>query len=982
MAEEKDDDKLERDEEFSQDDQDGGDLKNVIQVSGMYNEWFLDYASYVILERAVPHLNDGLKPVQRRILHSLKELDDGRFHKVANVIGNTMKFHPHGDASIGDAMVQIGQKDLLLDTQGNWGNILTGDRAAAPRYIEVRLSKFGNEVLFNSKTTEWLTSYDGRAKEPRTLPVKFPLLLAQGAEGIAVGLACKMLPHNFVELIDASIDVLKGKKTNILPDFPTGGMADFSNYNDGLRGGKVRVRAKIRKEDNKTLVINEVPFGTTTSSLIDSVLKANDKGKIKIKRIEDNTADVVEIVIHLANGVSPDKTIDALYAFSDCEVSISPNAAVIENDKPQFLGVNEMLKISTEQTKDLLKQELEIRKGELEEQWHFASLEKIFIENRIYRDIEECETWEAILSTIHKGLKPHVKHLLREVTDEDVTRLTEIRIKRISKFDSFKADEKIKGIEEEISEINHNLEHLTDFAIDYFKRLKDKYAEGRERKTEIATFDTIDRSKVAVKNEKLYANFKEGFVGTGMKRGDGEYVCDCSDIDSIIVFRQDGTMSVSKVSSKAFFGKNIIHVAVWKKGDKRTIYNCIYSDGKNGKTYAKRFAVTSITRDKEYNITKGTPGSQVLWFTRNPNGEAETVTVILRALQRVRKLKIEVDFSELLIKGRGAQGNTVTKYPVRKVELKEKGVSTLGARKIWYDETVRRLNAEGRGQLLGEFHPEDKILILLDNGCYKFSGFDLSTHFDDNMIHLEKWEEEKPLSAVYYDGEKECYFVKRFLAESSTKEVCYISEHEDSQLAVVSTLFHPVVNIRFNKKFKKTRDKEDEQVDLAEFISVKGLKAQGNKLTGLPVTAVELAEVDEEREEKARKAFDEEYGQKSQKLEGEDEEENIDVAEESEKAEEVKKEAQNSSKKAEKIDSPKTEGKKESSKKNKEKKEQKKSSSPKAKAEKELRQDPSSIELEIEVPKQEKSSDIPGSLKKPSKKGGKKKDDDSQITLF
>lgn len=848
MAEEND---LPQGQDDDMKDADGEQLENVIQVSGMYNEYFLDYASYVILERAVPHLHDGLKPVQRRILHSLRELDDGRFHKVANAIGNTMKYHPHGDASIGDAMVQIGQKNLLLDCQGNWGNILTGDSAAAPRYIEVKLSKFANRVAFNHKTTTWLSSYDGRNKEPETLPMKFPLLLAQGVEGIAVGLACKILPHNFVELIDGSIDILKGKTPTLFPDFPTGGMMDVENYNDGLRGGKIKVRARIRKEDNKTLVVHELPFGCTTSSLIDSILKANDRGKIKVKKVEDNTADKVEIVIHLATNVSPDKTIDALYAFTDCEVSISPNAATIEDDRPKFIGVAEMLRISTERTKSLLKQELEIKKRELEEQWHFASLEKIFIENRIYRDIEECETWEAILETIHKGLKPHIKHLLREVTDDDVTRLTEIRIKRISKFDGFKADEKIAALEGEIDKVKHHLEHLVDFTIEYFKELKKDFGEGRERKTEIKTFDTIDRTKVAVANAKLYVNKEEGFVGTGLKRGEGDFVQDCSDIDDIIVFRQDGTMIVTRVSSKAFVGKHIIHTAVWKKGDKRRVYNCIYRDGKAGKIYIKRFSVTSITRDREYDVTKGTKGSEVLYFTDNRNGEAEVVTVFLRAMQRVKKLKFDLDFADFNIKGRTAAGNQVTKYPVRKIELKEEGISTLGARKIWFDDTVQRLNADGRGSFLGAFNAEDKILVILSSGEYKLTGFDLTTHFDENMIHLEKWDPEKPVSAVYYDGEKEDFYVKRFLPEMTTKAVSFISDHTDSRLEVASTLFHPHVRIRFNKRFRHTRDKDDQIIDLTGFIAVKGLKALGNKLSTLPVTEVSLEEPVKELEQKA-----------------------------------------------------------------------------------------------------------------------------------
>jgi topoisomerase-4 subunit A len=851
-------DEHERDEELTGDG--GGRLESVVQVSGMYNNYFLDYASYVILERAVPHLYDGLKPVQRRILHSLREMDDGRFHKVANVIGNTMKFHPHGDASIGDALVQIGQKDLMLDMQGNWGNILTGDSAAAPRYIEVKLSKFANRVAFNAKTTKWLASYDGRNKEPETLPMKFPLLLAQGVEGIAVGMACKILPHNFNELIDGSIDTLKGKTPTLYPDFPTGGMMDCENYNDGLRGGKIKIRARIRKEDNKTLVVYELPFGTTTVSLIDSILKANERGKIKVRKVEDNTADKVEIVIHLATGVSPDKTIDALYAFTDCEVSISPNAAVIADDRPHFMGVAEMLKQSVQRTQDLLQLELEIKLGELREQWHFASLEKIFIENRIYRDIEECETWEAILQTIHTGLKPHIHHLLRQVTDEDVTRLTEIRIKRISKFDGFKADERIRSLEDEMRAVQHNLDHLVDFTIAYFKELKKDFGEGRERKTEIKTFDTIDRTKVAVANAKLYVNAEEGFVGIGLKRGEGEFVCDCSDIDDIIVFRRDGTMIVTRVSQKAFVGKDIIHVWVWKKGDKRRVYNLIYRDGKAGKVFLKRFNVTSITRDREYPVTKGTAGSEVLYFSANPNGEAEVVTVFLRAMQRVKKLRFDIDFSEFLIKGRAAAGNTISRYPVRKIELKEEGVSTLGARKIWYDETVQRLNAEARGRFLGAFNADDKILVLLSSGEYKLTGFDLTTHFDENMIHLEKWIPEKPIAAVYYDGEKEVIFAKRFLAEPATKATGFISEHSDSKLLVATTLHHPHIRLKFNKRFKHTRDKEDQIVNLREFIAVKGMKAQGNRISPLPVTEVALEPPVEELEQAAEHVFMAQFG--------------------------------------------------------------------------------------------------------------------------
>ena len=844
-------DEVEEAEVLDDDVREGEELERVIKVSGMYNDYFLDYASYVILERAVPHQNDGLKPVQRRILHSLNEMDDGRFHKVANVIGNTMKYHPHGDASIGDAMVQIGQRELLLDCQGNWGNILTGDRAAAPRYIEVRLSKFGKEVCFNAKTTNWLASYDGRNREPETLPVKFPLLLASGVEGIAVGLACKTLPHNFIELLDASVAALQGKSFTLVPDFPTGGMADVENYNEGLRGGRVRVRARIEKEDAKTLIVRELPFGVTTGSLIDSILKANEKGKIKIKKVEDNTAELVEVVIHLANNVSPDKTIDALYAFTDCEVSLAPNSVVILNDKPHFLGVRELLKISANATRELLKRELEIELGELQEKWHFASLEKIFIENRIYRDIEECETWEEILSNIHKGLEPHVKHLVRAVTDEDVTRLTEIKIKRISKFDGFKADQYIASLEENIAQVRHHLDHLTEYAIDWFRMLKKKYGKGRERKTELRTFDTISAAEVAVANVKLYANYEEGFVGTGMKRGEGAYVCDCSDIDDIIVFRKDGKYSVSKVSAKAFFGKDILHVGVWKKGDDRTTYNCIYLDGATGKSHVKRFAVTSSTRDKEYDVTKGTAKSRVLYFTANPNGEAEVVTVHLRANQRLKKLRFDVDFSEIGIKGRGAGGNLVSKFPIKRIELSEEGVSTLGALKVWYDETVRRLNADGRGTFLGDFRGDDHILVILSTGEYLFTGYDLSTHFDDKMIHLEKWDPNRVVSAVYFEGEKEDWYVKRFLPEYVQKPFRFIGDHEQSRLGVATTLFHPEAMVRFNRRFKETRDREDEVVALEEFIAVKGMRALGNKLSTLPVVDVTLNDPNEEREAEA-----------------------------------------------------------------------------------------------------------------------------------
>jgi len=826
---------------------DNAHLDNVIQISGMYEDWFLDYASYVILERAVPHLHDGLKPVQRRILHSLREMEDGRYHKVANVIGNTMKYHPHGDASIGDALVQIGQKELLLDCQGNWGNIYTGDRAAAPRYIEVRLSKFALEVMFNHKTTKWLATYDGRGREPVTLPAKFPLLLAQGVEGIAVGMACKILPHNFNELIDASIQSLKGKKTNLLPDFLMGGQADFMNYNAGLRGGRIRVRAKIEKFDKKTLIIKEIPFGTTTTSLIDSVIRANDKNKIKVKRVEDNTAEFVEILVHLPAGSSPDKTIDALYAFTDCEVSISPNSAVIEDDKPRFLDVNEMLQISSARTKDLLEWELKIRKSELEELWHFASLEKIFIEKRIYRDIEECETWEAILETIHKGLKPHIKNLLRKVTDEDVTRLTEIRIKRISKFDSLKADDKITGLEGEIEEVKISLDNVTEFSINYFKELKRKYGKGRERKTEIKVFDTIEAAKVAVANAKLYVNREEGFVGTGLKRSESEFICDCSDLDDIIVFRTDGKMQVAKVSQKAYVGKDIIHVAVWKKGDKRTIYNMVYLNGKGGPSMMKRFPVNSITRDKEYDLTSGKEASRVIYFTANPNGEAEIVTVMLRAKPKLKKLKFDLNFSELAIKGRAAKGNILTKNTVSKILQKEQGISTLGARKIWFDDTVQRLNTDGRGIYLGAFKGGDKILTIMQSGHYKLTNFDLTNRFDDDLIRIEKWIPEKALSVVYFDGSKEYYYVKRFYLDASENKVLFISEHEKSHLEFATSNSKPTVTLSFVKPKNKDA-RANESIDLNEFIGIKGLKALGNRLSAHNIKNIDLLEVEEEEE--------------------------------------------------------------------------------------------------------------------------------------
>ncbi len=802
--------------------------ETITKVTGMYRDWFLDYASYVILERAVPAIEDGFKPVQRRIMQSMKDLDDGRYNKVANIVGHTMQYHPHGDASIGDAMVQIGQKDLLIDTQGNWGNILTGDGAAAPRYIEARLSKFALDVVYNPKVTTWQASYDGRKKEPINLPVKFPLLLHQGAEGIAVGLSTKILPHNFNELIDASIKHLQGKRFQLYPDFPTGGLIDVADYNDGMRGGKIRSRARSNQLDKNTLVITEIPFGTNTSSLIDTILKANDKGKIKIKKIEDNTAAEVEIQIHLPSGISPDKTIDALYAFTGCETSVSPLGCVIEDNKPLFIGVSEMLRRSTDRTVELLKQELEIQLEELEEQWHFASLERIFIENRIYRDIEEEETWEGVIAAIDKGLQPHIKHLKRAVTQEDIVRLTEIRIKRISKFDIDKAQQKIDALEDSIAQIKHHLEHLIEYAIDYFKRLKKDYGNGRERKTEIRTFDDIEATKVVIRNTKLYVNREEGFVGTSLRRD--EYVTDCSDIDDIIVFTEDGTMMVTKVDQKTFVGKGIIHVAVFKKKDKRTIYNMIYRDGKRGANYVKRFAVTSVTRDREYDMTNGTKGSKVLYFTANPNGEAEVVTIYLRQSGSIKKLKFDLDFADQLVKGRNSKGNIVTKYTIKKIELKEKGLSTLKPRKIWFDETVQRLNVDERGELLGEFKKDDRLLIVNQKGVVKTVIPDLTLRFDDDMIILEKWDPKKPLSAIYWEGEKELFYVKRFVVENPDKEETIITDHPNSYLEKIFTDYRPMAEVVFAKKRGKERE-ENLEVNLEEFIAVKGITAMGNQLT-------------------------------------------------------------------------------------------------------------------------------------------------------
>ncbi|MEP0366076.1 MAG: DNA gyrase/topoisomerase IV subunit A [Cyclobacteriaceae bacterium] len=812
-------------------------LQESLPVSGMYENWFLDYASYVILERAVPAIEDGLKPVQRRILHAMKEMDDGRFNKVANIIGSAMQFHPHGDASIGDAIVNMGQKDLLIDMQGNWGDVRTGDGAAAPRYIEARLSKFALEVIFNPQTTEWQLSYDGRKKEPVTFPVKFPLLLAQGVEGIAVGLSTKILPHNFIEILQGAINILKGKKVQLYPDFLTGGKIDVTDYNDGLRGGKVRIRAAIEEMDSKTLVIKDIPYGTTTTSLIDSIIKANDKGKIKIKQVIDNTARDIEIQVKLAPGTSPDITIDALYAFTDCEVSISPNACIIQADKPQFVGVTEILKHSVDQTVDLLKQELEIRRDELMEKILFSSLEKIFIENRIYRDIEECETWEAVIETIDKGLDPFKPQFYRDITTEDIVRLTEIRIKRISKFDTFKADELMRKLQEELKETEHHLAHLTEYAIAYYQNLLDKYGKGRERKTEIANFDTISATVVAANNAKLYVNRADGFIGYGIKKE--EFVSDCSDIDDIIVFRKDGICQVTRIQDKVFVGKNILYAGVFKKGDERMVYNLVYLDAKSGRTMIKRFQVLSVTRDREYDLTKGAKGSKIMYFSANPNGEAETITVSLTPASKARKKVFDFDFAEIEIKGRGAGGNILTKYPVRKVQFKAAGVSTLGGLDIWYDDVVGRLNTDGRGDKLGNFQAEDQIVVFYKDGSYELTSFEITNHYEVNqIISIAKFLPDQPANAIHYDAEGKTFYIKRFLIEtrSPNKRFGFISESKGSKLLFANNAEKANVEV----VYKDGRKKEKREYELSEMIDVKGWKAIGNKFPLQTVQSVEL----------------------------------------------------------------------------------------------------------------------------------------------
>ena len=809
------------------------------KLTGMYKEWFLDYASYVILERAVPHVADGLKPVQRRILHAMKKMDDGRYNKVANIIGFTMQYHPHGDRSIGDALVQLGQKDLLIDCQGNWGNILTGDDAAAPRYIEARLSKFALDVAFNGKTTEWMLSYDGRSQEPVTLPVKFPLLLAQGVEGIAVGLASKILPHNFIELIDSAIAYLKGEEFLLYPDFPTGGMIDVARYNDGVRGGVVKVRAKITKIDKKTLAITEIPYGKTTSTIIESIVKANEKNKIRIKRVDDNTAENVEIQIHLGNDVSADKTIDALYAFTDCEVSISPNSCVIIDEKPHFIGVSEILRISTDRTKSLLGQELEIQLHELNEDWHMSSLEKIFIENRIYYKIEECTTWESILETIDRELIPFKSLFYREITTDDIVKLTEIKIKRISRFDTAKADEHIKSVEEEMQRVKYHIEHLNDYAIAYFERIKEKYAKGKERKTEIRSFGAIEATRVAVSNAKLYVDRKEGFFGIGAGMKKDEFVCDCSDIDDVIVFTRDGKYIITKVSEKAYFNKDIIYIGVFSKNDDRTIYNILYRDGAKGGIMMKRCAIKGITRDREYDITKGTPKSEIIYMSVNPNGEAEVLKVYFKPRPRLKKLIVDLDFSDLMIKGRQSQGNLFTRYAIHKIVLKEKGVSTLGGHNIWFDEDIQKLNTDGRGKLLGEFQGNDKTVVFTKSGSYYTAGYDVSLYFPEDLLFIEKYDSGRVYSVIYFDAEQNYYYLKRFVAEEGDRAQNFVDEAEGDKLIAITADKFPQLKVVYTEKHAS---RSEELIDVEQFIGVKGYKAKGKRITTYAVSSLSFVE--------------------------------------------------------------------------------------------------------------------------------------------
>ncbi len=811
-------------------------LVKLVPISEMYKGWFLDYASYVILERSVPLIFDGLKPVQRRILHSLRELHDGRYHKVANIIGNTMKYHPHGDASIGDALVKVGQKELLIDMQGNWGNIITGDKAAAPRYIEARLTKFALDVVFSPKVTEWQSSYDGRSKEPISLPIKFPLLLNQGAEGIAVGLSTKILPHNFIELIDASISILKGKGKRIFPDFITGGIADFSDYNDGKRGGKVIVRAKIVNLESNILKINEIPYNTTTTSLIESILRANDKGKIKIKKIEDNTAENVEILIYLPSGVSIDRTIDALYAFTDCQVSISPLSCVILDDKPVFLGVSEILKISTDNTKNILLKELQIKLSELEDKWQFLSLERIFIENRIYREIEELTSWDEVLKVIYNSIVPFEKGLIRKITNEDIVQLTDIKIKKITRYDLNKEKEKLQSIESLIAETKENIQNITEYAINYFKNLKKDHSSGQNRKTEIRIFDKIIATKVAIANQRMYVNRKDGFIGTSLRKD--EFVCECSDIDDLIVFKKDGSMVVTKTANKSFVGKDIIHVAVFKKNDERTIYNMIYRDNISNKSYVKRFPVKGVTRDKQY-LLAGSNKSTVLYFTANNNGEAELVSIILRAKAKLKKLKFDIDFRDTLIKNRSVRGNILTPHSINRVELKSQGISTLSGKKIWYDNSINRLNEDERGDFLGEFMADDKIIIISASGYYDFVSYDLSTHFPEDMILIEKFSPQKSITAVYFYELKKQFYIKRFIPELKTKKVYFIDEAKGSYLELVSSEPSDGLELSFMKLRNKAL-RENLIINPIDFISIKGVSAIGNQLSKYPVKNISV----------------------------------------------------------------------------------------------------------------------------------------------
>ena len=828
--------------------EENGGVRSIQHLSGMFEKWFLDYASYVILERAVPYVNDGLKPVQRRILHSMREMDDGRYNKVANIIGNTMKYHPHGDASIGDALVQLGQKNLLVDCQGNWGNIFTGDDAAAPRYIEARLSKFALEVAFNPKTTQWKLSYDGRNREPVTLPVKFPLLLAQGVEGIAVGLASKILPHNFNELLDACVAYLRHEDFLLYPDFPTGGMIDISKYNDGLRGGVVKIRARIEKEPgNKTLRITEIPYGRTTSSLIDSILKANEKGKIKIKKIDDNTAANVEILVHLAPGVSSDKTIDALYACTDCELSVSPNSCVIEDDKPVFMPVSEILKKSVDDTVALLLTELKIRLGELESDWQYSTLEKIFIEERIYKDkeFEESATLDAVIAHVRGRLAPFLPRLLRPVTDDDIKQLLEIKMKRILKFNSEQAENHIRGLEEEIAKVKHDIEHIIPYAIAYYQNIKAKYGKGRERLTEIRSFENIEATKVVAANEKLYINREEGFVGTALKKD--EFICECSDIDDIIVFRKDGTYYVTKIADKLFVGKDVLYVNVFKKNDKRTVYNVAYRDGRYGASYVKRFFVTGVTRDKQYNLTKGTAGSRVLYFSANANGEAEVIKVCLKPKPGMKKLVFEYDFAGLSIKGRDSQGNQLSKNDIHKISLVQKGASTLGGREIWIDEDVLRLNADGRGRYLGEFQGDDRILVVNKNGTYYTTDFDSSNHYEEGYLVIEKFRHDKVWTAIFYDAEQQFFYLKRFRFENVSRLTGFIGDVKGSYLVCLSGEARPRFELTFGGRYE---NRPAEVVVAEEFIAEKSYKAHGKRLTNFEVKEIrEIEPLEEETEE-------------------------------------------------------------------------------------------------------------------------------------